>query len=131
MMHKLLKTSLIVMGLAFTHMSHAADNALSQPETVNCPGSFFTVDLPTDAKQCQLFDTDTPASMVFFSPANKDTMIQHFQSTIPSLKVMSTFNDYTLLMGEEDTIRIIVSTDGKGSQVDVLIIQHGEFAKNS
>ncbi len=130
-MNKFIKTSLVALGISLTQASFAADVASSQPQITACPGHFFSVSLPANAKQCQLFDAETPASMVFFSPDKKESMIEHFQSALPSLKVSSTFNDYTLLMGEQDTVRIIVSSDGNGSQIDVLILANTDLAKTS
>ncbi|MCW8092837.1 hypothetical protein [Alteromonas sp. ASW11-130] len=129
-MSKFFRHSVVALGIVFSQAGYAADDSATQPEIQTCPSSFFSIHLPASAKQCQLFDGDTPASMIFFSPENKDALIKHFQSTVPSLKITSTFNGYTLLTGEHDTLRIIVSTDGKGSQVDVLVIPNSELAKN-
>ncbi|MCW8106971.1 hypothetical protein OPS25_00455 [Alteromonas ponticola] len=130
-MNLIVQTGLVALGIAFSHSIFAANSSSTQPDIKVCPDSFFSVTLPTNAKQCQVFDTDKPASLIFFSPANKDAMIQHFQSSTPALKVTSSFNDYTLLTGEDDAVRIVVSSDGKGSQVDVLILQTAVVADNS
>ncbi len=130
-MNSFIQTSLVALSMTLSQASFAADAANSQPTITACPGNFFSVNLPANAKQCQLFDAETPASMVFFSPEKKESMIEHFQTALPSLKVTSTFNDYTLLTGEQDTVRIIVSPDGKGSQVDVLVLPNAELAKAS
>ncbi|QJR80101.1 hypothetical protein CA267_004565 [Alteromonas pelagimontana] len=98
-----------------------AEPAISAPDTKLCPVDFHTVVLPDNAKQCQRFDVEMPATMIYFAPQSKADLIAYYQSTMPSLKVHSTFNGRTLLMAENQQIRVIVSPDSTGSQVDIMV----------
>lgn len=93
--------------------SHAA------PVITKCPEQFHTVALPADARQCQQFDAGMPASMVYFVAKPATDIIQYYAESFPQLKVNAPVNERTLLSAGE--MRIVVSPDGNGSQVDILI----------
>lgn len=117
--------SLLFSGLAMAD-TLAVDNTQSMPAATACPGTFHNIVIPTSAKQCQLFDTAVgdnviPASMVYFMADTKDNVIRFYQQAIPELTVHSTFNERTLLVANNNAIRVVVSPDGDGTQVDILV----------
>lgn len=100
----------------------------SGPAAAMCPGEFHSIAIPASAKQCQLFDTAVgddviPASMVYFMADSKSDVISFYQQAIPGLTVHSTFNERTLLVAKDNTIRVVVSPDGDGTQVDILVAE--------
>ncbi|RDV28984.1 hypothetical protein DXV75_00510 [Alteromonas aestuariivivens] len=99
----------------------SAQSEINQPDVAPCPADFFSVTIPEQARQCQMFDVDVPASMVFYTPQDKSTVMAYYQSTLPALQVRSTFNERTL-MAIGNQLRIVVSPDGNGSQVDILVM---------
>ncbi|MCU7555458.1 hypothetical protein OCL06_12755 [Alteromonas sp. ASW11-19] len=101
-------------------------NTLERPADVPCPVEFFSLRIPQAAKQCQLFDTQTesrtlPASMVFFMAQGHTDVVRQLQQTMPALAVHSTFNQRTLLVSSNNAIRVVVSPDGDGAQIDILV----------
>lgn len=102
------------------------NETVTGPAAAVCPGEFHSIVIPATAKQCQLFDTSVndeivPASMVYFVADSKDNVISFYQQAIPELTVHSTFNERTLLVANDNAIRVVVSPDGNGSQVDILV----------
>ncbi|WP_414828331.1 hypothetical protein [Alteromonas sp. H39] len=100
------------------------------PAAAACPVEFHSIVIPDSAKQCQLFDTAMdddviPASMVHFMADSKDQVISFYQQAIPGLTVHSTFNERTLLVANDNAIRVVVSPDGSGTQVDILVTAKG------
>lgn len=100
--------------------------AVARPADAPCPVEFFSLRIPQTAKQCQLFDTQTqgdmlPASMVFFMPQGHADVVRQLQQSMPALAVHSTFNQRTLLVSGNQAIRVVVSPDGDGAQVDILV----------
>jgi len=99
-----------------------ATQSLSQPDTVSCPPSFHDVSITDDATQCQQFETQRPAAMVYHTKQKNDQVVAFYQQGIPSLKVHAPVNQRTLLTSENNHTRIVISPDNAGSQVDILVI---------
>jgi len=89
------------------------------PQITSCPQLFHAVALPEGARQCQQFDSGMPASMVYFVAKPSQDIIRFYSEAFPSLKVNEPVSQRTLLSNND--IRIVVSPDGDGSQVDILI----------
>lgn len=124
------KIALSVCGLAISGAALSdtlkLDHAPSIDTVSTCPTVFHSIAVPVSAKQCQLFDTAVddsvfPASMVYFMADNKENVINFYQQAIPGLTVHSTFNQRTLLVAKNNAIRVVVSPDGNGTQVDILV----------
>lgn len=119
-MKRLVTTSAILLtSLSFTALGE--DMAVSGPQTVPCPTDFHSISIPDDARQCQLFDTELPATMVYFTTQDKASVMAYYQAAIDGLQERSTFNERTLLSAMGESIRIVVSPDGNGTQVDILV----------
>jgi hypothetical protein len=100
----------------------AANHALNAPVTQSCPASFFEVSLVANARQCQQFDDSLPASLVYFTKHTPKEVITFYQNAYPQLVTQSTVNQRTMLVATNDSVRIVVSPDKTGTQVDVLIV---------
>lgn len=97
-------------------------SATSQPDTQTCPGAFYSIAMPGDAVQCQRFDDEMPASLVFHSPMSQDQILAWYQANMPQLGVASQFNGRVVLTAQHNAIRVVVSPDNQGSQVDLLVV---------
>lgn len=95
--------------------------SLSQPTIVSCPAEFQQVKISNDARQCQAFEKDTSAVMVYHSPRTPREVLGVYETAHPSLKPHSPVRGRTLLSSEDKTIRVIISPDNAGSQVDILV----------
>lgn len=99
------------------------------PEYETCPTEFHAVAMPKSAKFCQRFESQEPATMVFFSPDSQQALIDHYKATYPALKVHAAVQGRTVLTANNNAVRIIVSPDSKGTQVDVMVIDQNTPAK--
>lgn len=103
------------------------------PQIKVCDTAFFAVPLPDDASQCQPFSdaltadpapqAEMPASLVYFTPLSNAAVIEFYQNKL-SLTKHEPVNQRTLLVSDDSLVRIVVSPDNKGSQVDILVSQN-------
>lgn len=87
-----------------------------------CPTSFYHILLINDARQCQQFDDSLPASLVYFTHRQVHDVIRFYQTQDTSLIVHGQKNNRTVLKTQDDSVRIVVSPDHQGTQVDILVI---------
>jgi len=112
-------------GLSYadTVSVEAASNGklTDKPSIVSCPSEFQQVKISHDARQCQAFDEPLTAVMVYHSPAAPEAMVELYQTAHPDLTAHSPISGRTLLSSKDKAIRVIVSPDKTGSQVDILV----------
>lgn len=119
----ILTTSLMVLATSLMATDSIATTAPeSQPQISACPGEFFAVKIHEDAKQCQPFDTELPASMVYFIGDTPDAIVAYYLALMPDLSLKGDHNGRVLLVNQAQNIRVVVSPDGEGAQVDVLVM---------
>ena len=92
-----------------------------QPTLVSCPSEFQQVKISEEARQCQAFDESMTAVMVYHSPRSTREMLGFYQAAHPLLKAHSPVSGRTLLTSEDKAIRVVISPDNAGSQVDILV----------
>lgn len=110
--------------LASTAAFASAEPGVTEgPDVSACPESFHTFPLPANAKQCQRFDADLPATMVFHAAVPDQKLIDQYQSAYPGLQKISTIQGRTLLTADNNNIRVVISPDKHGSQVDIMMIE--------
>jgi len=117
-------------GLAILGQAFADDIEVKPPTNTpavsSCPSTFFHVAVIENARQCQKFDdslpSSLPASLVYFTQQSQQQVIAFYQQAHPSFTAVAPVNQRTLLAATDGSVRIIVSPDSKGTQVDVLII---------
>lgn len=119
----ILTTGLMVLATSLMATDSIATTAPElQPQTSACPAEFFGVKIHEDAKQCQPFDTELPASMVYFIGDTPDAIVAYYLALMPGLSLKGDHNGRVLLVNQAQNIRVVVSPDGEGAQVDVLVI---------
>lgn len=96
------------------------------PSTVSCPSDFKQVKISDDARQCQAFDESMTAVMIYHSPVSPSEMLSFYQAAHPSLKAHSPISGRTLLTSENKALRVIISPDKTGSQVDILVTSNSK-----
>ena len=118
---------LVFIGLVFSNEIYASELDLNSKqqaldvETQACPKQFFDLQLPENGKLCQLFDKELPASMIFFVPQSPSKVAEFFTQTSNLFENSTQIKSRLVLQSNDKNITLIVSEDGKGSQVDVLI----------
>jgi hypothetical protein len=97
-------------------------HSLAVPDIQSCPSSFFDVAVVSGARQCQQFDDSLPASLVYFTKHPPEEVIHFYQTTYPQFVTEPAINQRTMLIASNDSVRIVISPDKMGTQVDVLIV---------
>ena len=82
---------------------------------------FQQVKISDDARQCQAFDESKTAVMVYHSPRSPSELLNVYQTAHPALKTHTPVSGRTLLSSEDKGVRVIISPDNTGSQVDILV----------
>lgn len=95
--------------------------SLRRPTIVSCPAKFQKVKISDDARQCQAFENDMSAVMVYHSPRTPNEMLNVYETAHPSLTPHPPVSGRTLLSSEDKTVKVIISPDNAGSQVDILV----------
>lgn len=89
-------------------------------QTQSCPVNFYQVPIPESGKLCQIFATDFPASMVLHVPNEANAVVQFYQDTQLFGEAQLIKQRFMMQSEDKNTI-VIVSADGDGSQVDILV----------
>lgn len=85
-----------------------------------CPERFHTIPVMQDAKFCQQFDDKLPASLSFYSDATPQTALVYYLEEMSGAQ-QSSSKGRQLLQSPQGTWVIVISADGEGSQVDILV----------
>lgn len=101
----------------------------SYPDIVPCPKTFHQIAIPDNARQCQQFDDavsnageeQAPSSLVFFLPQPTQHTVEQLRSMLPSLGNASAILARTAMQTPDGKIKVVVSPDNNGSQVDILV----------
>jgi hypothetical protein len=99
----------------------AAQSSLTQPETVSCPSAFHAVTITDDATQCQQFETQVPAAMIYHTKQQPRDVVAFYRANMSTLTVHAPVNQRTLLTSDNNRTRIVISPDNTGAQVDILV----------
>jgi hypothetical protein len=95
--------------------------SVSKPNTTPCPSEFHAVTLSLDASQCQQFESETPAAMVYHTALTPSQVVSFYKERLPKFKTHPAINQRTLITSKERNTKIVVSPDNAGAQVDILV----------
>lgn len=115
--------------LATTAFLFTANAYADYPTIVPCPTSFHGINIPDNARQCQQFDdtnilgnTESPPfSLVFFLPQPPQQTVTQFRALLPELSDTTEILTRFAMRTSDGKIKVVVSPDNAGSQVDILI----------
>ena len=99
----------------------AVTDSVSKPNTTTCPSEFHSVVLSLDASQCQQFESDIPAAIVYHTSLTPSQVISFYNERLPMFKTHPAINQRTLITSTERNTKIVVSPDNAGAQVDILV----------
>lgn len=119
-------------GIAITCIAFSAaskplvkENALPENDlaikTENCPQSFYSITLPEGGKLCQVFAADFPASMIFHVPSSPQQVVDFYAKNDSIFSSSKRVKDRFMLQSKDKNTTLIISADGNGAQVDVLV----------
>ena len=86
-----------------------------------CPETFNQVDIPVNGKLCQIFAADYPASMILFIPQTPEEVVEYYLSSSDQFAEPKTVKQRTMIKSADNNTTLIISKDGGGTQVDILV----------
>ncbi|WP_158972196.1 hypothetical protein [Paraglaciecola sp. L3A3] len=86
-----------------------------------CPETFYSLPLLDSAKFCQQFSTTPPASMSYFAADDQQTTKTFYLKNFGPAEKEQILKGRIVLQYEDGNKIVIISTDGQGSQIDILI----------
>mmetsp|Transcript_27012 Transcript_27012/g.86805 ORF Transcript_27012/g.86805 Transcript_27012/m.86805 type:complete len:504 (+) Transcript_27012:110-1621(+) len=89
--------------------------------SAGCPENFNKVSIPLNGKMCQIFAADFPASMILFVPQTPEEVIKYYLASSDSFIEPKLIKQRTMLKSADNNTTLIISKDGGGTQVDILV----------
>lgn len=90
-----------------------------------CPADFYTLPVSPNAKFCQLFDETLPASMSYFAFSDQQSAKAFYISQLGQAEDEKMLNGRIVLQYSNGQKVVVISKDGQGSQIDILIKSAG------
>jgi hypothetical protein len=87
----------------------------------NCPADFYTLPLYPNAKFCQLFAEELPASMSYFAISDQQTTKAFYIEKLGQAENEEMLKGRIVLQYSNGQKVVVISKDGQGSQIDILI----------
>ncbi|MCC2617431.1 hypothetical protein LJ739_14355 [Aestuariibacter halophilus] len=115
------RLALPLMGILWVSGALAEPASTTDMQTSACPTAFHDVPLHPDARWCQSFDDSLPASLSHFVPQQQQQVIAFYQQSLGDAERQQTVHGRTLLQYSGGQFTIVVSDDGQGAQVDILV----------
>lgn len=84
-----------------------------------CPPHFHQLPVMEDASYCQLFDDKLPASLSYHARQSPQQTLAFYQQ-LPDISVQ-TENNRQVIRHDAGKWLVVISADGEGSQVDMLV----------
>lgn len=86
-----------------------------------CPDDFYALPLISNAKQCQQFSGTLPASLSYFSLSDPHTVKNFYLEKFGPAESENTLKGRIILQYSQTQKTVIISVDGQGSQIDILV----------
>ncbi|MFW8592190.1 hypothetical protein ACOI22_15390 [Glaciecola sp. 2405UD65-10] len=86
-----------------------------------CPAKFYDVSLPENGKLCQVFAADLPASLTLFVPQAPTEVLSYYTQGTKQFTSSEQIKKRYVLRSIDSSTTLIISKDGQGSQVDILV----------
>ena len=91
----------------------------------DCPEYFYSLPLYPNAKFCQLFAEELPASMSYFAISDQQTAKAFYLEKLGQAEDDKMFNGRIVLQYANGQKVLVISKDGQGSQIDILVKSAG------
>lgn len=111
--------TLIGMTTILLHAGISASTSVASSQT--CPSEFFTLPLYPKASLCQLFDQQLPASLIYHANTDQDATRAFYQDALGDPQTHQEAKGRIVLQYQNGQHIIIISPDGQGTQVDILV----------
>jgi hypothetical protein len=112
----------LLFAMLFSAWLQAQDLKIANHVNVqSCPENFYTLPLYTNAKFCQLFAKELPASMSYFASSNQQTIKAFYVEQLGHAEDEKTLHGRIVLQYSNGQQVVVISKDGQGSQIDILV----------
>ena len=108
-----------------------ADAPITEPSSIvdnrdpNCPTDFYTLPLYPNAKYCQLFAKELPASMSYFAVSDQQSAKDFYLKQLGQAEDEKMLKGRIVLQYSSGEKVVVISKDGEGSQIDILVKSAG------
>jgi hypothetical protein len=86
-----------------------------------CPADFFQLPLHPQARLCRVFADELPASLTYHVDTDQQSASAFYQQQLGQAQSIRSLKGRTILQYKGKQQTIIISDDGKGSQIDILV----------
>jgi len=90
-----------------------------------CPENFYALPLYPNAKFCQLFAEQLPASLSYFAISDQQTAKAFYLEQLGQAEDEQMLKGRIVLQYDNGQKVVVISKDGQGSQIDILIKSAG------
>jgi len=105
---------------------HAEELQIEANRSVqSCPQDFHTLPIYPNAKFCQLFNEELPASMSYFAISDQQSAKDFYISQLGQAEDEKMLKGRIVLQYSNGQKVVVISKDGQGSQIDILIKSAG------
>ncbi len=87
----------------------------------SCPKNFYMLPLYPNAKFCQLFAEELPASMSYFASSDQQTAKAFYVKELGQAETEKMPHGRIVLQYSNGQKIVVISKDGQGSQIDILV----------
>lgn len=117
-----MKNILAITG-SFAFMLHSAASASTEsaPTAQTCPNDFYTLPLYPQASLCQRFDQAMPASLIYHAKTDQNSAQVFYQESLGEPEQAKVANGRIVMQYQNGQKIIVISPDGAGTQVDILV----------
>ena len=97
------------------------DVSSSTQHTQSCPENFYSLPLIPNAKYCQQFSTELPASLSYYTKSDLNTAKNFYIDKMGPAESADKLKGRIVLQYNNGSKIVIISPDGDGSQIDILV----------
>lgn len=117
---KLAKLTLTGLVLAAGFSINANETTIAS-DTQVCPPEFFQLPLHPQASLCLVFDETLPASLTYHAKADQNSTKTFYTDQLGQAQSEESLKGRIVLQYKNGEQTIVISPDGAGSQVDILV----------
>jgi hypothetical protein len=99
--------------------------SIHEIRSATCPAEFYTLPLYPNAKFCQLYAQGLPASMSYFASSDQQSAKDFYINQLGQAEDEKMLNGRIVLQYSKGQKVVVISEDGQGSQIDILIKSAG------
>jgi hypothetical protein len=92
-----------------------------QMSNESCPGGFFQLPLYPQARLCQVFADHLPASLTYHADTDQQSVVAFYRQQLGPAERENMLKGRRILQYKNAMQTIIISNDGSGSQIDILV----------